>query len=418
MVSVTSVFWTAIVPGGRQVRVRILKFGGTSLAGIDRIESAADRVLETLQAGVHPLVVVAAMAGVTDQLLALGRQLHHDPPAEELDRLLATGEMQTASLLAIALRHRGVSARSFSGSEAGLLTDGNFGRARLRHLNSSPVTAALAASEIPVVAGFQGATDDGRVTTLGRGGSDLSAVALGVAHAADRIVMLRNVEGVRSADPRMLPLSYRLERLDYQSMIDLAHAGAPLIHPQALEMARAHQIAFELRGMGSHSDSTRVAADCGAAIPPVWMVMLSNPVSVISIDSLPHDVPMIARVMRLLDRTDLKLDGAVQKTDSRSGLAMNIMLPDLEGPVLLEQLQDYLREERQISFQLERRQRRVTLVGRGVTSRRVQLAIDAVAQRLGPPMVSFSGPRHRAFMVGDREGRDWLASLHQELIGR
>ena len=216
---------------------------------------------------------------------------------------------------------------------------------------------------------------------------------------------------------RMLPLSYRLERLDYQSMIDLAHAGAPLIHPQALEMARAHGIGFELRGMTSRSDSTYVGEDRGSSALPVWMVMLSNPVSVISIDSLPHDVGMIARMLRLLDRTDLKLDGSVQKTDSASGLCLSIMLPDLEGPTLLEQLKDFLREERSLSFSLERRQRRVTLVGRGVASRRVQLAIDTVAQRLGPPMVHFSGPRHRTFVVNEGHGPDWLASLHQELIG-
>jgi aspartate kinase len=399
------------------VRVRVLKFGGTSLAGIDRIESAADRVVDTLKAGIRPVIVVAAMAGVTDRLLALGRQLHSDPASEELDRLLATGELQTASLLAIALQKRGVSARSFSGAEAGFSTDRNFGRARLRHLNSTPVSASLAAAEIPVVAGFQGATDDGRITTLGRGGADVSAVALGLAHGADRIVMLRDVEGVRSADPRLLPLSYRLERLDYQSMIDLAHAGGPIIHPQALEMARAHGIGFELRGLTSHSDSTYIDGRSAGTVRSVWMVMLSRPVSVISIDSLPHDIGMIARVLRLLDRTDLKLDGAVQKTDSESGLCINVMLGDLEGPALLEQLQDFLREERGLSYSLERRQRRITLVGRGVTSRRVQLAIDSVAQRLGPPMVSFSGPRHRAFLVGDSEGRDWLASLHQELIG-
>lgn len=399
------------------MRVRVLKFGGSSLAGIERIQSAADRVVETLRAGLHPLVVVAAMAGVTDQLLALGRQLHRDPPGEELDRLLATGELQTASLLAIALHERGVAARSFSGAEAGLSTDRSFGRARLRRLNSTPVSAAIAASEIPVVAGFQGATDDGRVTTLGRGGADLSAVALGVAHGADRIVMVRDVEGVRSADPRLLPLSYRLERLDYQSMIDLAHAGAPMIHPQALEMARAHSIGFELRGLTSRSDSTFVGEESGVGALPVWMIMLSHPVSVISIDSLPHDVGMIARLLRLLDRTDLRLDGAVQKTDSASGLCMSVMLADLEGPTLHEQLKDFLREERGLRFSLERRQRRVTIVGRGVASRRVQRAIDTVAQRLGPPMVSFSGPRHRAFLVGDHEGQDWLASLHQELIG-
>ena len=400
------------------MRVRVLKFGGSSLAGTDQIETAAARVAEIASAGIKPLLVVSAMAGVTDQLLALARRLHPDAPGEELDRLLATGESQVAALMAMALDERGLSARSFTGGEAGIVTDTCFGHARILDVNPSPVAASIAAGEIPVVTGFQGLTRDGRVTTLGRSGSDITAVALGNAHDADRVVFYRHVEGVHSADPRMLSLSYRLERLDYDSMIDLAEAGAALLHPQSLEMARAHRLPLEVRGITSTSDSTFISDESAVSHLPVWMVVLSHPVSVISVDSLPHDTQMLARLLQVLDRTDLCLDGSVQSTDSRTGLCLTLMLPDLEGPALHEQLTDFLREEPGVSFSIERRQRRVTLVGRGVASRKVQLAIDHVAQRLGPPMASFSGARHRAFLVPDREGRSWLASLHQELIQR
>lgn len=400
------------------MRVRVLKFGGSSLAGSDQIETAAARVAEMTRAGLHVIVVVSAMGGSTDQLLALARRIHPEAPGEELDRLLATGEQQVAALMALALQHRGLAGRSFSGGEAGISTDTAFGRARILDVNPSPVAASLAAGEIPVVAGFQGITRDGRITTLGRGGSDITAVALGNAHGADRVVFLRHVEGVHSADPRMLSLSYRLERLDYDAMIDLAEAGAAILHPQSLELARAHRLPLEVRGLTSTSDSTFIGGESAVSHLPVWMIVLSHPVAVLSVDSVPHDTGTIARLLHLLDRTDLCVDGCIQSTDSRSGLCLTLTLPDLEGPALHEQLSDFLREEPGIRFGIERRQQRVTMVGRGVASRRVQVAIDHVAQRLGPPLSSFSGQRHRAFLVPEVEGKAWLASLHQELIQR
>jgi len=400
------------------VHVRVLKFGGSSVAGTDPLEVAAARVAELARADIRPIVVVSAMAGITDQLLALARRLHPDAHGEELDRLLATGEAQTAPLLAMALQQHGLAARSFSGGDAGIVTDAAFGRARILEVNPSPLAASLAAGEIPVVSGFQGRTADGRTTTLGRGGSDITAVALGLHHRADRIVFFRDIEGVQSADPRMMSLSYRLQRLDYEAMIDLAEAGMPLLHPQSLEIARAHQLTLEVRGVASRSDSTVIGTESSVHHLPVWMIGLSHPVSVLSVDSVPHETGALSRILRLLDRTDLCVDGAIQSSDSKSGMCLTLTLPDLEGPVLHEQLEDFLREERSVRFSLERRQRRVTLVGRGVASRRVEMAIDHVAQRLGPPLAGFRGQHHRAFVVDDRDGKTWLASLHQELIQR
>ncbi len=398
-----------------EVPNRVLKFGGSCLAGTDQIEAAARRVSQVLGAGLSPLVVVSAMTGMTNRILATARRLHPDPPGDELDRLLATGEAQAATLLAIALQQRGLRARSFSGQEAGIVTDNCFGRARIVRVDAARLTASMAAGEIPVVTGFQGATDDGRVTTLGRGGSDITAVALGVAHEADRVSFYRDVDGVHSADPKFLAISYRLDQLDYDSMIDLAEAGAPILHPQALETARAHDMRLEIRGLHSGAGSTTIDAEPAKHGLPVWSIFLSHPMSVLTLEGLPSDVDVLSRLMALLDRTDIRLDGELQPAETR-GVCLALQMPDMEGPLLEAQMQDFLREEPGVRVDLERRRRRVTLVGKGVASRRVSKAVEKVALRLGPPMATYWGAHHRAFVVPDREGRTWLASLHQELI--
>lgn len=397
------------------MRTRILKFGGSSLAGTEQIEAATRRVADALAAGLNPIVVVSAMSGMTNRLLATARRLHPDPPTDELDRLLATGEAQAAALMAVALQRRGLRARSFSGVEAGIVTDDLFGRARILSINRARLTASVAAGEIPVVTGFQGATADGRVTTLGRGGSDISAVALGVAHGADRVTFFRDVEGIHTADPKLLAVSYPVDRLSYDCMLDLAAAGAPILHPQALETARAHRIPLEVRGLSHASDVTAITDDHTPRLPPVWTIFLSHPVSILTLEGLSPDVAILSRLIALLDRTDLRLDGEFQPAETK-GLCLCLQLPDTEGPTLRDQVEDFLREERLVHISLERRRRRVTVVGRGVGSRRVSKAVEKVAARLGPPMATFWGDHHRAFVVPDREGRSWLASLHQELI--
>jgi aspartate kinase len=403
---------------GEALRTRILKFGGSSLTSADQIEAAADRIHEVLSAGLRPVVVVSAMQGITNRLLGLARRLHPDPPGDELDRLLVTGEAQATSLVALALHARNVPARSFSGSEAGILTDHCFGQARILEVGAAPLMASLAAGEVPVVTGFQGSTRDGRITTLGRGGSDITAVAVARALDADRVVFFRDVEGVHSADPKLLPSSYRIDRLDYDSMIDLCEAGSSILHPQCLEIARAHELLLEVRGLSELSSNTMVGRESSNGNMPVWSISLSHPVALVSIDSLPGDVRMIARLLRLLERTDLCLDGDIQATDSDSGLCLTLMAPDAEGPALRSQVADFLREERRVVLDLERRRRKITLVGRGVGSRKVQKSIEDVVQRLGPPLAGYRGTRHLGFVVADREARSWLASLHRELIQR
>lgn len=398
------------------MRCRIIKLGGSALRSIDHLEEAAARVAAAVEAQLQPVVVVSAMEGSTNRLLATARRLHPDPPGEELDRLLATGELQAAHLVAMALDRRGVRARSLSGGEAGILTDDRFGRARILDVDPAPLTAALAAGETPVVAGFQGATAEGQVTTLGRGGSDISAVALGVALAADRVVFVRDVEGIHSADPKLLAVSWCHPRLDYDSLLDLAEAGAPILHPQALEVARAHHLPLEVRGLVTNSASTTVNDHGSPGNMPVWSISLSHPISMLTVEGLSADTDTLSRLVALLDRTELKIDVDLRPAGGDDRMVLALCTTDIDGPSLQEQVRDFLREETGLRFTLERQRRRITLVGRGVGSRRVGKAIEQVVEQQGPPLATWWGEHFRAFVVPEREGRAWLASLHQELI--
>ncbi len=395
---------------------RVLKFGGSSLADTDRIDAAAARIQEVLAAGVRPIVVVSAMHGITSRLLALSRRLRPSASGPELDRLLATGEMQVAALLALALHQRGVVARSFDGGEAGITTDDCHGRARILRVDPSSLADSLDRGEVPVVAGFQGVNSCGQVTTLGRGGADITAMALGRAHQADQVVIFRDREGVHSTDPKLLALTYRLDRLIYDELIDLAEAGTPIVHPQALEMARAHRQRVVVRGLTEGSDATVVGDESCVQNLPVWSVSLSDPVALISADSFPHDVPVLAGLLNLLESTDLPVDACFQATDSDSGLCLAVTVPDEEANNIRQQLEDFLHDQPRVRVAVERRRQRVALVGKGVASRKVEMAVERVEQRLGPPMGTYRGPHHRGFIVPQSVGGSWLASLHQELI--
>jgi aspartate kinase len=395
--------------------LRILKFGGSSLAGIDLIEAAAERVHRVVDAGVRPVVVVSAVSGTTNRLLSAARRIHAEPSGSELDRLLATGEMQSAALLAIALAKRGLRARSLSGGEAGIVTDDDFGRARILELNTAPVAAALEAGEVPIVAGFQGMTSDGRVTTIGRGGTDITAAALGVHLEADRIVYYRDADGIYSVDPKLLPVyGKRIDRLDYESMIDLAEAGVPILHPQALELARAHGLELELRSFRESGGGTFVGEGPFPSPLPVWSVCLSPPICLLTLEGLEAETPSLARLTALLDRTDLPLDAAIHHGGRK--LCLTIQAPDLDGPILKRQVEDFLREEARVSILLERNRRRVTIVGKGVCGRKASTAVEQAGAKLGPPLFTFTGTRHRAFVVPDAEGSSWVTSLYQTLL--
>ena len=217
----------------------VQKFGGSSLADWERLRRAAGLSLEAWRRGCQPVVVVSAAGDSTDEMIRQARKLCPHPSPRELDALLATGEQRSAALMAIMLSALGAAGRSFCGWQAGLITEARHGEARIVRCEPARLLRSLDAGEIPVVAGFQGVTPQGEITTLGRGGSDTTAVALSAALAAGRCEIYTDVDGIYTADPRLVPEARLLERVDRRDMLLLAEGGAQVLHAQSLRTAEA-----------------------------------------------------------------------------------------------------------------------------------------------------------------------------------
>ena len=218
------------------------KYGGTSVGSVERINAVADSVAESHRNGDQMVVVVSAMSGETNRLLALADEINPDRSDRESDVLVSTGEQVTIALLSMALHARGVGARSYTGSQVKILTDNIHGRARILDIDSARVKSDLAESRVVVVAGFQGVDGDGNITTLGRGGSDTTAVALAAALKADECRIYTDVDGVYSADPRIVPDARRLERITVEEMLELASLGAKVLQTRSVEFAGKYKV--------------------------------------------------------------------------------------------------------------------------------------------------------------------------------
>jgi len=239
----------------------VQKFGGTSVASIERIRKTADIVQAELQRGVQVAVVVSAMSGETNRLTAMAREMSEQPAGRELDALVATGEQVSAALLAIELQGRGIAAYSYNGGQAGFVTDGDHVRARIKSVEGAHLLAHLEAGEVPVVTGFQGVDEKGNVTTLGRGGSDTSAVALAIAVAADVCDIYTDVDGIYTTDPRMVPKARKIDRISYEEMLEFASLGAKVLQTRSVELAMRFEMPLHLRSSFDLVQGTMVVGE-------------------------------------------------------------------------------------------------------------------------------------------------------------
>ncbi len=230
----------------------VQKYGGTSVGSPERIEHVAERVLATRDQGHAIVVVVSAMSGETDRLVGLARQIDVHPEPRELDVLLATGEQVTIALLSLALHKRGCQARSYTGTQVRILTDSAFNKARIRDIDEAAVRKDLDAGRVVVVAGFQGVDEHGNITTLGRGGSDTTAVALAAALKADECQIYTDVDGVYTTDPRLVPEARRLDRITFEEMLEMASLGSKVLQIRAVEFAGKYNV--PLRVLSSFQD--------------------------------------------------------------------------------------------------------------------------------------------------------------------
>lgn len=238
--------------------VIVQKYGGTSVGNPDRIRNVARRILETQRSGNQIVAVVSAMSGVTDNLIRLARQVAANPVERELDMLLATGEQVTIALTAMAIHDLGGHAVSLTGAQAGILTDSVHTRAKIAQLLPKPIHSLLAAGNIVIVAGFQGKTSEGQVTTLGRGGSDLTAIALAAAIQADLCQIFTDVDGVYTCDPRIVKDARKISEISYDEMLEMASLGSKVMQARSVEFAKKFGVVFEVRSTFNEERGTLV----------------------------------------------------------------------------------------------------------------------------------------------------------------
>lgn len=242
----------------------VQKFGGTSVGDIARIQNVAQRVIKEVQAGHQVVVVVSAMAGVTNQLVAYAQEVSQLDTPEKLadyDHIVASGEQVTSGLLALVLQELGVKARAFTGAQLALHTDNAYSRARITAIDTEALEACLATGKVAVVAGFQGMSGDGRIATLGRGGSDTSAVAIAAAIAADRCDIYTDVDGVYSCDPRIVKNARKLHQIAFEEMLEMASQGAKVLQTRSVEMAMNHGVCVQVRSSFEDIEGTYLVSE-------------------------------------------------------------------------------------------------------------------------------------------------------------
>jgi len=322
----------------------VQKYGGSSVSDADRIKRVAQRIVGAKRDGYDVVVVVSAMGDTTDELLDLAQQVSPLPPPRELDMLLTSGERISMALLAMAIANLGASARSFTGSQAGVITDSVHGRARIIDVTPGRISEALAAGHIAIVAGFQGVSQDTKdITTLGRGGSDTTAVALAAALHAEVCEIYTDVDGVFSADPRIVPTARRIPRISYEEMLEMAACGAKVLHLRAVEYARRHELPIHVRSSFSAREGTYVVAVPEeeqveqAIISGVAHDRSEAKVTVVGVPDKPGEA---AGIFAALADAEINIDMIVQNVSGAAGRTdISFTLPKSDGMTAMAALE-------------------------------------------------------------------------------
>ncbi|HVW20660.1 MAG TPA: aspartate kinase [Opitutaceae bacterium] len=323
----------------------VQKYGGTSVGDVDRIKNVANRIKQARDQGNELVVVVSARSGVTNELLARAKALCELPMERELDQLLAVGEQETIALTAIALHGIGVDAVSYTGAQAGIFTDKGYTKAKIKTINAKPIEKDLKAGRVVIVAGFQGIDDEGRVTTLGRGGSDLTAIALAAAVKADKCEIYTDVDGVYTADPRVVKAARKLEEISYDEMLELASSGSKVMQTRSVEFAKKYGVVFEVRSSFNQNPGTIVKEEVAYMEQVVVRgVAVDKDQAKVVISGLSDKPGTAAKVFRALADANVVVDMIVQNV-GQGGLAdltFTVPLSDkaksvkVLGPVLKE----------------------------------------------------------------------------------
>ncbi len=314
----------------------VQKYGGTSVANLERIKKVAERVISYKKKGYDLVVVVSAMAGETDRLIKLAKEITPDPPLRELDMLLSTGEQVTSSLLAITLHTLGFPAISFLGFQVPIYTTDLFTRAKIKDIKIDKIKKALADDRVVVVAGFQGVTEGGDITTLGRGGSDTTAVALAAALKADLCEIYTDVEGVYTADPRIVPQAKKLSKISYEEMLEMASSGAKVLEMRSVELAMIYKVPLVVRSSFNYEEGTLITEEDEEMEKVVVSGVTYNKNEArISIYGVPDKPGIAAKIFGPIGEAGIVVDMIIQtaRTDNKADLTFTVPRNDFKEAI-------------------------------------------------------------------------------------
>jgi aspartate kinase len=308
--------------------VVVQKFGGTSVGDADRIRAVADHIARTRREGTDVVAVVSAMGKTTDELIHLADSVSSIQPPREYDMLVSTGERISMSLLCMALAELGVDAASFTGSQVGIITDNDHTRAKILEVKADRLREALAAGQVPVVAGFQGVSIDREITTLGRGGSDATAVALAAVLGAEACEIYTDVTGVFTADPRVVPTAHRINRISFEEMLEIAATGGRVLMLRAVEFARNHNVPLHVRSSFTWEPGTWVVeedADMEEAV--VTAVTHDTSEAKVTVSALPDHPGVAAKLFRAQADQSINVDMIVQNASANGTTDISFTVP-------------------------------------------------------------------------------------------
>jgi aspartate kinase len=351
------------------VALVVQKFGGTSVADPDRIREVADHVARTIRHGDQVVLVVSAMGKETDELLRLAADVSHVRPGREMDMLITAGERKATALVCMALAGVGVPAESFTGSQAGFLTDTTHTNARILELRPDRLKQSLAAGRVPVVGGSQGVSTERDITFLGRGGSDTTAVALAAALDADSCELYTDVSGVFNADPRLVPSARRLDKISFDELLEMTATGCPKPAMRSVEFARRHHVILHVRSAFTWEPGTWVVEE-----DPTMEQAIVNAVThdtseaKVTLQGAPDEPGIAARVFRALADRDVNVDMIVQNVSDHGATDISFTAPHAQVDVVLEVLPALSEQLGSGEVTVDQHIGRVSLIGAGMKS--------------------------------------------------
>ena len=347
----------------------VQKFGGTSVGSVERIQHVANRVIQEAERGNQVVVVVSAMGKTTDALVKLASDITDSPSKREMDMLLTTGEQVTISLLTMALQCKGYEATSLTGWQAGIQTEAVHSNARIQHIDTTRIQSQLDRGRIVVVAGFQGCSEDGSITTLGRGGSDTTAVALAAALKAAKCDIYTDVTGVFTTDPRYVEDARKLHSISYDEMLELANLGAGVLHPRAVEFAKNYQVPLEVRSSLENENGTIVEEEVSMEQNLVVRgIAFEDNISRVTIEGLNNELQTLSTIFTALAKEQLNVDIIIQNVTANNRLSISFSIKTVDVEAALAVLKEYKSTLGYTRIEHESGLAKVSIVGSGMIS--------------------------------------------------